>query len=238
MSHGFHPTGLFLANHSIFGVFEPSDRDAYLDAITPHFKPSSSPRVQVYVVGFDRVSPWPLTPYLEASVFVSVRHGVMEGWYPLMMPVTGQVARIGGRLRGFPKEMAEITLTENDDGWVGIACKGDQTLLRLAVTNLVPIDEGFRDPRTQYYGAPMLNLSPPLRGPKVIATTVETLEPATSTRFKGELTITADPDLPWARLLEPASTGFFETTQGAVVLRHGRVAAEYVMVGNASVGLA
>lgn len=146
MSHGFHPTGLFLANHSIFGVFEPSDRDAYLDAITPHFKPSSSPRVQVYVVGFDRVSPWPLTPYLEASVFVSVRHGVMEGWYPLMMPVTGQVARIGGRLRGFPKEMAEITLTENDDGWVGIVCKGDQTLLRLAVTNLVPIDEGFRDP--------------------------------------------------------------------------------------------
>jgi hypothetical protein len=231
MLYGFHPTGLFLTNHSVFGVFEPPDRDTYLDAIGPHFQPSLQPRVQVYVVSFDEVSPWPLTPYLEASVFLSVRHGVMEGWYPLMMPVTGRVAMIGGRLRGFPKEMADISLAETEDGWVGIARKEGRTLLRLEVAGLTPVAERSRDPRTQHFGAPMLNLTPPLKGPKVVATTVETLEPATPTRFEGEMSVSADPDLPWARLLRSSSPGFFETTHGAMVLRHGRVAAAYPATG-------
>jgi hypothetical protein len=237
MSHGFHPTGLFLTSHSIFGVFEPPDHAAYLDAIGPHFQPSLSPRVQVYVVSLDKVSPWPLTPYLEASVFISVRHGVMEGWYPLMMPVTGRVAMIGGRLHGFPKEMTDITLTDSPDGWVGTARKGERTLLHLEVTGLAPITEEFRDVRTQNFGAPMLNLVPPLRGPKVVATTIETLEPETATRLQGELTISTDPTLPWAPLLRQTAPGYFETTHGARVLRYGRVAAKYPSTRGVQVAL-
>jgi hypothetical protein len=233
MSYGFHPTGLFLANHSIFGAFEPPDLGAYLDAVKPHFRPSAVPRVQVYVASFDEVSPWPLTPYLEASVFVSVRHGIMEGWFPLTMPLTKRVPMIGGRLRGFPKKMADVALTETDDGWVGVAQRKGRMLLRLAISGLNAADDGERDPRTHHYGTPILNLRPPLRGPQVVATTIETLTPATATRLEGEMTISADPDLPWAKLLPSTTTGYFETTQGAVVLRHGRVAAKYEVAGGA-----
>ena len=178
MARVFHPTGMFLAGHSVFGAFEPADPDAYVDAIPPPFEPSASPMVYVYVVSFDEVSPRPLTPYREASVFISVRHGRMEGWYPLMMPVTGRVAQQGGRRRGFPKEMAEVSLSESGQGWVGSAVQDNQLLLRVEVAGAREIGNDFVDPGTPYSGVPIFNLVPPLVGPKVVMTTVETLVPS------------------------------------------------------------
>ena len=227
MPHGFHPTGLFLADHSVFGVFEPADRDAYLDAVRPHFGPSQSPRVFVYVVSFDEVSPWPLRPYLEAGVFISVRHGPVEGWFPLMMPVTGQVARIGGRRRGFPKEMANISFSETDSGWAGSSRQDGRLLLSVDLSGSREVGEEFDDPRSHHFGAPIFNLVPPLRGPKVVATTIESIEESKATRLAGEIKVEADPDLPWAPLLQSSASGYFERRRGARVLRHGRVAAQF-----------
>jgi hypothetical protein len=230
MSHGFHPTGLFLASHLVFGVFPPASTEAYLEAVRP-FSPSEKPRVFVYVVSFDEVSPWPLTPYLEASVFVSVRHGTAEGWYPLMMPVTGRVAMIGGRRRGFPKKIADVSLSERVDEWLGAATRNGRTLLRVRVAAESEIGNEFRDPRTHYFGAPVFNLVPPQRGPKVVATTIETLEEPAATRYGGEMRVEADDSFPWNALLpsEPI-TGYCERTHGAWVLRHGRVAATHPSV--------
>lgn len=227
MSHGFHPTGLFLAGHSVFGVFEPADHEAYLDSVRPDFEPSQSPRVCVYVASFDEVSPWPLRPYLEASVFVSVRHGTMEGWFPLMMPVTSRVAMMGGRRRGFPKEMADISLTETNLGWVSSTRQGSRLLLSVDFSASGEVGDEFDDPRSFYFGAPIFNLVPPLRGPKVVATTIESLEESKATRLAGEIKAEADPDVAWAPLLQASASGYFERIRGANVLRHGRVAAQF-----------
>jgi hypothetical protein len=227
MSHGFQPTGLFLAGHTVFGVFEPADHGAYLDAVRLNFEPSPSPRVYVYVASFDEVSPWPLTPYLEASVLISVRHGTMEGWFPLMMPVTSRVAMMGGRRRGFPKEMADISLAETDRGWAGSARQDGRLLLSIDFSASGETGDEFDDPRSIYFGAPIFNLVPPLRGPKVVATTIESLEASTVTRLAGEVTVEADPGLGWAPLLQPSVSGYFERSRSANVLRHGRVAAQF-----------
>lgn len=227
MSHGFHPTGLFLADHSVFAVFEPADHEAYLDLVRPDFERSQSPRVFVYVVSFDEVSPWPLRPYLEASVFVSVRHGTMEGWFPLMMPVTNRVAMMGGRRRGFPKEMADVSLAETDRGWVGSARQGTRLLLDVAFSASGEVGDDFDDPRSHHFGAPIFNLVPPLRGPKVVGTTIESLGESKATRLAGEITVEADPDVAWAPLLQASASGYFERSRGANVLRHGRVAAQF-----------
>ena len=234
MAHGFHPTGLFLAGHAVFGAFEPSDHDAYLDAVRPHFEPSPSPIVYVYVASFDEVSPWPLSPYLEASIFVSVRHGAMEGWFPLMMPVTSKVAMFGGRRRGFPKESAEITLGETDRGWLGSARRDGRLLLSVEVSAPSDVGDDFDDPRSHYYGAPIFNLVPPLRGPKVVATTVESIGESSASRSTGEMKTEADPGLRWAPLLRPSATGWFERSRGAKVLRHGRVAERFASRTSAS----
>jgi hypothetical protein len=228
MAHGFHPTGLFLAEHLVFGAFPPADTDAYVDVVPPPFEPSEAPMVYVYVVSFDEVSPWPLTPYSEASVFVAVRHGEMEGWFPLTMPVTGRVAMMGGRRRGFPKEMAEVALVETDEGWSGSARQDGKLHLRLDLSALRDAGDGFADPRSMYRGAPIFNRVPPMRGNKVVATTIDFLEEPTTTRRLGQMAIDADSDLAWARLLPSHAEGCFEQTRGAKVLRHGRVAARFV----------
>lgn len=228
MARGFHPTGMFLASHSVFSVFPPATERAYHDVIRPPFGPSRSPRILVYVTSFDEVSPWPLTPYREASVFVSVRHGTMEGWYPLMMPVTGRVAMLGGRRRGFPKEMATVSLDETARGWAGSARRDGRLLLGLEVTGVRPIGDEFEDRRSHYFGAPVFTLTPPLRGPRVVATTVETLEERTASRLAGLMQVAADPGSPWCPLLRPIVPGYFERSRGATVLRHGRVAARFV----------
>ncbi|MGB5168824.1 MAG: acetoacetate decarboxylase family protein [Acidimicrobiia bacterium] len=232
MPRVLHPTGMFLADHFVFGVFEPADRDTYVDLIPPPFSPSPSPQVYVYVVSFDEVSPWPLTPYREASVLISVQHGRMEGWYPLMMPVTGRVALLGGRRRGFPKEMAAVSLSEDGQGWVGSAVQDNRLLLRVEVNRAREIGDDFDDPGTPYSGVPILNLVPPLVGPKVVMTTVETLVPPAVTRYAGVMTTGADPGYPWSPLLQSGSVGYFEKSSGARVLRHGRVAARFTTNGN------
>lgn len=227
MPRVFQPTGMLLAERVVFGVFEPADHGVYVDLIPPPFSPSHAPKVYVYVVSFDEVSPWPLAPYREASVFISVRHGRMEGWYPLTMPVTGRVPLQGGRRRGFPKEMAAVSLSESGQGWVGSAIRDNQLLLRVEVARATEIGDDFDDPGTPYSGVPILNLVPPLSGPKVVMTTVETLVPSVVTRYAGEMTTGADPGYPWSPLLQSGSVGYFEKSRGARVLRHGRVAARF-----------
>jgi len=233
MPRVFQPTGMYLADSGVFGVFEPADRDAYGDLIPPPFSPPPSAKVYVYVVSFEEVSPWPLKPYREASVWISVRHGRMEGWYPLTMPVTDRVALQGGRRRGFPKEMAAVSLAESGQGWVGSAIQDKQLLLRVEVSRAREVGDEFEDPGTPYSGVPIFNLVPPLTGSKVVMTTVETLVPPVATRYMGEVSTTADPGYPWTPLLQSGSVGYFEKSRGARVLRHGRVAARFTTNGHA-----
>ena len=109
----------------------------------------------------------------------------------------------------------------------GIAVRDNQLLLRVEVARVAEIGDDFDDPGTPYSGVPILNLVPPLSGPKVVMTTVETLVPSVVTRYAGEMTTGADPGYPWSPLLQSGSVGYFEKSRGARVLRHGRVAARF-----------
>ncbi|MGW7267305.1 acetoacetate decarboxylase family protein [Streptomyces sp. NPDC054842] len=90
----------------VVAVWE-SDPDAVAAVLPPPLKPSGRPLVRVNISRVD------LTGYpLGAGSFaVAARHDDVEGWYPLVMPMTHERALTGGReVFGEPKKLGEVTV--------------------------------------------------------------------------------------------------------------------------------
>ncbi|MFF1446585.1 acetoacetate decarboxylase family protein [Streptomyces sp. NPDC058274] len=84
-----------------------SDPDAVAAVLPPPLKPTGRPLVRVNISKVD------LTGYpLGAGSFaVAAQHDGVEGWYPLVMPMTHERALTGGReVFGEPKKLGEVTV--------------------------------------------------------------------------------------------------------------------------------
>ncbi|ARP69585.1 acetoacetate decarboxylase [Streptomyces pluripotens] len=81
--------------------------DAVAAVLPPPLKPTGSPLVRVTVSKVDL----PGHPLGAGSVAVAAVHGTVEGWYPLVMPMTSERALTGGReVFGEPKKLGEVTV--------------------------------------------------------------------------------------------------------------------------------
>ncbi|WP_427923311.1 acetoacetate decarboxylase family protein [Streptomyces sp. cg40] len=90
----------------VVAVWE-SDPDAVAAVLPPPLKPTGRPLVRV------NISKVELTGYpLGAGSFaVAAAHDGVEGWYPLVMPMTHERALTGGReVFGEPKKLGEVTV--------------------------------------------------------------------------------------------------------------------------------
>ena len=77
--------------------------------LPPPLAPAHEPSVKVGVSRVDLGGTYP--PFGAGTVAVAARHGDLEGWYPLLMPMTTEQAVIGGRETfGEPKKLAQISL--------------------------------------------------------------------------------------------------------------------------------
>ncbi|WP_424214423.1 acetoacetate decarboxylase family protein [Streptomyces sp. BI20] len=75
--------------------------------LPPPLKPAERPLVRANISAVDL----PGYPLGAGSVAVAARHGGVEGWYPLVMPMSHERALIGGReVFGEPKKLGEVTV--------------------------------------------------------------------------------------------------------------------------------
>lgn len=82
-------------------------------------KPAKDPFGAVFAANYPRTNFG--VSYLESALFLQVEYNGEEGAYCLAMPVTDDMAMIGGReVFGYPKKMADISLKregEKVEGW-------------------------------------------------------------------------------------------------------------------------
>lgn len=202
--------GLILEQEGLRVIVKPRDLALYERLIPAPLRPSADPAVLVYVMSFKRVSPWPLVPYHEGGVLVSARLDEREGWYTVTMPVDRRVACWGGRRHGFPKYVADEIAFAAGPQPSGVV--RHQGVTRIALS-MVP-DLGRQPTEWErsvalalpsYYssGAPIYNLVPPGRGPRLEAITIDHLDPMrVRERTDGRVRVALDPTAPWAGLVD------------------------------------
>lgn len=90
----------------VVAVWE-TDPDVVAAVLPPPLKPGERPLVRANISKVDL----PGYPLGAGSVAVAARHGGVEGWYPLVMPMTHERALTGGReVFGEPKKLGEVTV--------------------------------------------------------------------------------------------------------------------------------
>jgi acetoacetate decarboxylase len=87
--------------------------------LPPPLKPSIAPIAGIFVANYPKTSFG--VAYLESALFLTAQHRGDEGIFFLAMPVTDDMAMIGGReVFGYPKKMARIGLERSGgkvQGW-------------------------------------------------------------------------------------------------------------------------
>ncbi|MER6222911.1 acetoacetate decarboxylase family protein [Streptomyces sp900105755] len=90
----------------VVAVWE-TDPDAVAAVLPPPLKPAGRPLARVSVSKVEL----PGYPLGAGSFAVAAAHGTVEGWYPLVMPMTRERALTGGReVFGEPKKLGEVTV--------------------------------------------------------------------------------------------------------------------------------
>ncbi|MHC3468429.1 acetoacetate decarboxylase family protein [Streptomyces sp. 7R007] len=84
-----------------------TDPDAVAAVLPPPLKPADRPLARVNISRVDL----PGYPLGAGSFAVAARHDDVDGWYPLVMPMTHERALVGGReVFGEPKKLGEVTV--------------------------------------------------------------------------------------------------------------------------------
>ncbi|GHI08721.1 acetoacetate decarboxylase [Streptomyces cellostaticus] len=125
-----------------------TDPDAVAVVLPPPLKPTSRPLARVNISKVDL----PGYPLGAGSFAVAAAHGGVEGWYPLVMPMTHERALTGGReVFGEPKKLGEVAVER--EGLVVRASLARHGIafveIRGAVSGTLPLPEPSR--KTDFY---------------------------------------------------------------------------------------
>ncbi|MEU5533434.1 acetoacetate decarboxylase family protein [Streptomyces sp. NPDC020362] len=131
----------------VVAVWE-TDPDAVAAVLPPPLKPTSRPLVRVNISKVDL----PGYPLGAGSFAVAADHAGVDGWYPLVMPMTHERALTGGReVFGEPKKLGEVDVER--DGLVVRASLARHGIafveIRGAVSGALPLPEPSR--KTDFY---------------------------------------------------------------------------------------
>ncbi|WP_030766864.1 acetoacetate decarboxylase family protein [Streptomyces sp. NRRL F-2664] len=131
----------------VVAVWE-TDPDVVAAVLPPPLEPADRPLVRANMSKVDL----PGHPLGAGSVAVAARHDGVEGWYPLVMPMTHERALTGGReVFGEPKKLGEVTVER--DGLVVRAALARHGIafveVRGAVDRELPLPGAVR--KTDFY---------------------------------------------------------------------------------------
>jgi acetoacetate decarboxylase len=110
-----------------------TDPDVVNRIVPEPLKPSAEPYAAAFVARYPKTNFGSV--YNEAALFVTVEHAGEMGGYCLAMPVTEDMALIGGReVFGFPKKIAdEISLERTENGVRGRCVRRGVELMNLSM---------------------------------------------------------------------------------------------------------
>jgi acetoacetate decarboxylase len=114
-------------------VFFRTDPEVIKRIVPEPLKPAAEPFATVFVAKYPKTNFGSV--YNEAALFVTVEYDGQLGGYCLAMPVTEDMALIGGRETfGFPKKMAdEISLERTENGVQGRCVRRGIELVKLSM---------------------------------------------------------------------------------------------------------
>lgn len=99
-----------------------TDADAVAAVLPPPLRPAAEPVVRVNISQVDLGG----QPLGAGSVAAAARHGDVDGWYPLVMPMTTERALTGGReVFGEPKKLGQVTVDRTGDHVVAALARHD-----------------------------------------------------------------------------------------------------------------
>lgn len=106
-------------------------------------------KISIATVEIDR----PGVPTFGAGTFgVWCRHGDLEGYYPLLMPMTTEQSVIGGRETfGEPKKLAAVALERTGDSIVGTVARLGTTIIEMRGEVTGEVDPPEPLERTDFY---------------------------------------------------------------------------------------
>ncbi|MEM3588082.1 MAG: acetoacetate decarboxylase family protein [Candidatus Jordarchaeaceae archaeon] len=98
--------------------------------LPPPLEPPEIPLGLAYIANFPKTNM--MQSYREAAIFLDAQFEGKPGNYCLSMPVDNDMAMAQGReLAGFPKKMAEISLTKRGKGIVGKVTRRGEEILKI-----------------------------------------------------------------------------------------------------------
>jgi acetoacetate decarboxylase len=111
------PTAEFF-DAEILSVFWETRPEIVARLLPPPLEPAQRPVAMAFVAHYPKTN-FDVT-YRESALFLRAVHNGEEGYYCLAMPVTNDMAMAGGReIFGFPKKMAEIGITHDNESMTG-----------------------------------------------------------------------------------------------------------------------
>lgn len=123
--------GYELLDVTIVNALFATTMEAIETVLPPPLEPRDSMLAQVFVAEYHRTNFIP--PYNEAAVFIPCQYEGEAGSYCLSMPVTTDIAMIGGReVYGYPKKIAdEISVTREDNSVQGICVRRGRPIIEV-----------------------------------------------------------------------------------------------------------
>ncbi|MHA1904202.1 MAG: acetoacetate decarboxylase family protein [Candidatus Thorarchaeota archaeon] len=133
--------GFILSEVKMINVLFTTTVEAIKRVLPPQLEPPEAPLANAYVAEFHRSSFCP--PYNEAALFVSAEYKGMTGSYCLSMPVTNDIAMIGGReIYGYPKKIAEnIHVKRRGNDVTGICTRRGIDIIKIDAVLSDPFDD-------------------------------------------------------------------------------------------------
>ena len=126
--------GYKLLDVNLVHVMFATTMEAIERVLPPPLEPADTLVGYVFVAEYPRTNF--ISPYNEAAVFLPCQYKGERGNYCLAMPVTTDIAMIGGReVYGYPKKIAEsITLTRNGNEIHGKCVRNGFTIIEVKGT--------------------------------------------------------------------------------------------------------
>lgn len=237
----------------IFTVVEPADLALYRELLPAELDMPEVPAVGVFIVDYQVVVPCPMRPYLEGALGIKGVYKGEEGWHTVTMPLDLNSARLGGLGVGFPKYMAEVTLTGSDENlpeddneeagsYEGIVT--DEGVVRMSLDftpgltrPLTPFEEDVLAsglPRLEGIGfqkGPISSTGDPSEyGPSLYRITLVDKVQANWESVLGMAKIHISPDDPWAGLIAPDAdaVGLFQVFSGGKIMEVEKLEVETI----------
>lgn len=115
---------------SLTATYE-TDLDVARAVLPPPLEPGAAPHVRISIATVDLGRGMP--PFAAGTFAVSACHEGTEGWYPLLMPMSTEMAVISGRETfGEPKKLADMELERDGNRVRGTVTRMGTTIVEIA----------------------------------------------------------------------------------------------------------